>query len=283
MTRLCTASLLLLASCLLAVPDALADEQEASMDEADAALEEEEVQSSAVSSALHEHHHTNPCNNVDCSGHGMCHVVSGLPVCACEKGYAPDTSSATRCVPAPYLEPPPVAASRPDRWHLARKLTINGMVLNTIGASLLVAGWPFAMLMCGWPECGLFGFFPTAALMYGIGTPLVLTGYKKAMEKTGRSHPGTLYAVGWALYAAEVASMTAMPFLVVMWSDVAFIVLPAVWSVFHLLGTIMNMVVAQKVRGIVRRSSGGQASGLTLHPYAAPVPGGAVAGIGLTF
>lgn len=278
-----TASVLLLASCLLAAPRALADEQEASIDDTDAAVEED-AGAPAISSALHEHHHTNPCNNVDCSGHGMCHVVSGLPVCACEKGYAPDTTSGTRCVPAPYHEPPPGAPARTDGWHTARKLTINGMVLSTIGAVHLAAGWPFTMLMCGFPECGLFGFFPMAALMYGIGTPLVLTGYKKAAQKMGRSHPGSLYVLGWAVYAGELASISVMPFLVVIWDDIAWIVLPIVWSVFHMAGTIVNMVVAMHVRRIVSRSSGGgQASGWTLHPYVAPVPGGAVAGIGLAF
>jgi len=42
---------------------------------------------------------TNPCDGVNCSGHGRCVVQRDGAVCICDKGYSPGDSSGLTCVP----------------------------------------------------------------------------------------------------------------------------------------------------------------------------------------
>ncbi|KIG13090.1 Alkaline phosphatase [Enhygromyxa salina] len=45
---------------------------------------------------------SDPCADVDCSGHGDCVVVAGEATCACDPGYLPD---ALECIACPFVDP----------------------------------------------------------------------------------------------------------------------------------------------------------------------------------
>jgi EGF-like domain len=57
------------------------------------------------------------CRNVGCSNHGICVSKAGSPVCSCDEGYAPDSSTGLSCLPLPSQPRLPVAAvqSGPSR------------------------------------------------------------------------------------------------------------------------------------------------------------------------
>ncbi len=62
----------------------------------------------------------NPCDGIDCNGHGMCIPYEGEATCACDPGFAPAPEDMATCVPdpnaavpAPPAPPPPEPSPPP--------------------------------------------------------------------------------------------------------------------------------------------------------------------------
>jgi len=241
----------------------------------------EEDPGAAVSLAIHDHHHTSPCSGQSCSGHGRCIEVQGLPACACDEGYAPDTATGLSCRSAIY-EPPLTDEPGGHAWGKARRLAIAGSVLDALGLLSLTGGWIFAGAVCGDPYCTMMGFIPGAALMHGIGGPLKLHGLAIANKSAGQKPAGALVVAGWIAYGLTLASLAPMPFAPLFMSEEIFVILPIFYTALHLVSATITYVAGGTA---IRRASAALEEDATaaLVPYAAPVPGGITLGLAGSF
>jgi len=236
---------------------------------------------SAVGSAIHEHHHTSPCSGQSCSGHGSCVQVQGLAACACDEGYAPDTETGLSCLPA-GPEPSSDEALSGRYLGRARRLATAGFVLDSLGLATLTAGWLFAGLLCGDPFCVLIGFAQGSALMHGISAPMRIHALTIANKYTGRKPVESYVVAGWVAYGLAMASLVPMPFMVFFESDEAFVALPIVYTVLHLVSAIVSGIAGGRALMLARKAQEDPDS-LSIAPYVAPVPGGASFGLAGTF
>ena len=55
------------------------------------------------------------CDRIPCSGHGICVVKSGEPICACYEGFVPDSAGGLNCIREQSPPPPPPPVARPPR------------------------------------------------------------------------------------------------------------------------------------------------------------------------
>jgi len=235
----------------------------------------------AVPLAVHDHHHTSPCSGQSCSGHGRCVEVQGLPACACDEGYAPDTATGLTCQTA--IHEPALPEDQSIRyWARARRLAIAGFVLDTLGIISLTGGWVFAGAACGDVFCAMLGFIPSAALMHGIAGPLKLHGLTIANKYSGRKPVDGLAIAGWVTYALTLASLAPMPFTPLMMSEEAITVIPIVYTAMHVVSVVITFVAggrALRLASEVREEK--QAASFV--PYVSPVPGGISLGLTGTF
>jgi hypothetical protein len=252
--------------------------------EPDAVVEEEEepaAPDTAVSSAIHEHHHTSPCSGQSCSGHGRCVQVQGRAACACDEGYAPDTVTGLSCLPAGE-EPSPEVDQSGKYLGRARRLAIAGFVMDSLGIATLTAGWVFTGVVCGDPFCTMFGFVQGSVLMHGIAAPLRLHALAIANRYSGRK-PVDGYAVaGWVAYGLTLASISMMPFSPFFESEEFFIAIPIVYTAVQLVSAVISGIVGGRALALARDVLE-DPDRLSIVPYVAPAPGGASFGLAGSF
>ncbi|MFH2007416.1 MAG: fibronectin type III domain-containing protein, partial [bacterium] len=90
----------------------------------------------------------NLCAGVTCSGHGICVVNGGRPMCGCDEGYRPDPSAGLSCQPLKSSGDDPDQGLAPS-WPEGA-----GLEVADIGPTSLTLGWPAAVAHGGRAAAG---------------------------------------------------------------------------------------------------------------------------------
>ncbi len=156
-----------------------------------------------------------PCEKVTCSNHGNCIVKGGEPVCACDEGFIPDTTTGMSCQPvsqdnsqdtAPAAPAAPVAPVAPaklgDGWALGASIT--GFAATPVFLGL--GGAAVATTQEGYDNAVPIGLGGGALIVVGIMGPLVNGGSKSARRSAGVDGILGARIAAWALYGLTMAN-----------------------------------------------------------------------------
>jgi hypothetical protein len=170
-------------------------------------------------------------------------------------------------------------ASKKRRSPDPRKLTMAGMALSGASLGLLAGAW------VGWSVDAARGFevdagwvsyltlYPLAMTSLGLGTPLVLVPGARTRQDRGLSGRNGLNVSGWVFYALALATVPVYWAFRIPYIGIA-------GSAFLVTGASLTLAAGA---GRLDDPSAGEASTVSIAPFASPVPGGAIAGLAGTF
>ncbi len=162
------------------------------------------------------------CTGLTCSNHGTCVVKAGEPVCACDDGYVPDTTTGLSCqpvAPLPAAAPtsvapvyssttPSVNANQPlsDGWALGGAIVGYVFAPITVGLPLLATNWVNTE-----NDTPVYVIAGTFLLSFAAAAPISFAGGKSARNKAeGINGVVAMRVIGWVFYGVQLFHAVTM-------------------------------------------------------------------------
>lgn len=156
------------------------------------------------------------CAGLTCSSHGTCVVKAGEPVCACNDGYTPDTTTGLSCqpvAPLPAAAPTPIAPtdssttpSTDANQPLSEGWALGGAIVGYVFAPI-VLGLP--LLATNWVntenDSPVYVIAGTFLLSFAASAPISFAGGKSARnEAEGINGVVAMRIIGWVFYGVQL-------------------------------------------------------------------------------